>query len=174
MRDPVLVTSKLRSHRNRGAALCLVVGVATSLAACANVWGFADLTEGDASAGATTTDASLDVSAEVSASADVAADDGAIPDDSESPADSASGDAAATDAADASEAILLCPTHCPSGCCDVNGTCQNPSSTACGTGGQQCVDCKETVTSCITGPACCGTKSGQCGCSAISLVCNKN
>jgi hypothetical protein len=172
-----------------GAAMALAfVGAAVCLAACATVWGFQDLKAGDADAEVAEGDDSTPVAdggkeiGDVTEPGDTGAgDDASLGEDVKSTMDAgrardAANDASnALDASEASDAVALMKCMAAGvceGCCDPSGKCiTQQSASACGMGGIACVNCNKTVTNCITGPACCGTTSGTCGCSAITLVC---
>jgi hypothetical protein len=159
----------------------LVVGLVAGLAACANVWGFDDLTAASPDdASPIATDGGDDVS-EGSVQADASDMDGgsdatlvdvqdAGPDGSgRDGGDSGRSSDAASDAdANDGAAMAWCMANC-AGCCDSQGTCQvGTAVSACGTGGKACLDCPVadkctliTTTSCCNSNACaCATVCG--------------
>ena len=159
----------------------LAVGLVAGLAACANVWGFDDLTAAspdDASSSATN-DGGDDVS-EGSVQADASdTDDGsdatlvdaqdAGPDGSGRDGGDAGRSSDAASDADANDgaAMARCMGICPTGCCDSQGTCQSGTAvSACGTGGKACMNCpvaeKCTI---ITTMSCCN--SSACACATV-------
>jgi hypothetical protein len=160
------------------------LGAAVWLTACANIWGFQDLKEGDAAV-EIATDAPSPVeggeTADATEPADASAGDDAMPpDDASAHEDASPARDAAHDASGASDANLVvdatafqaCQKAC-AGCCDPSGNCiTKPAAATCGVGGVACVDCTTTVSGCITGPPCCGATSGKCDCSEATLVCN--
>jgi hypothetical protein len=154
-------------------------GLLLGVAACADVWGFKDLTLGDGGAQDATTlsdapnsgseggeDAEVD-SGQGADSGDGAADARAEGEGGEG--GSAAHEGGAADAGDGGVTAADCMSICTSGCCNSSNICVTASATACGPPGQQCVDCP--TASCTLG-ACC-TSAGQCGCSLV-LGCTKN
>jgi hypothetical protein len=157
--------------------------------ACADVWGFSDLTGGDAVAPDATTPqgaidapgAGMDSSAPDSAqSGDESS--GELPDSREQREVSEAGDGGMTvreggpgDGGN-DAAVAACKAICPMGCCDSTGHCVTAlSARACGAAGAQCVDCTTTAATCTPlTPACCGSTTGQCGCSLATVGCSKN
>ena len=84
--------------------------------------------------------------------------------------DAASGDDARAEAGvtdsrlsfDAGDGARNCsPLTCPSGCCDANGCTTGDMPTACGFGGQACIDCTAVGFDCI--PPLSGETGGACG-----------
>jgi len=155
------------------------------LVACADLWGFDDLTRATDGGpqDATTADDGSAVGLEGGSDAEA---DGAN-EMADASADATNGrsedggsrgeagvrDAGAPDAGD-DGAAAGCRTACPSGCCDAMNHCQQTSQTACGTGGAACVDCTADA-SCnpLVQVACCGATTGQCGCAALlNLACS--
>ena len=146
--------------------------------ACADGWSFSDLEEGgppDASTGGDVvertesgTDAPADGAEEAGDSS------GELPDAQLSEAGEA-GEAGlppreggVTDGGDDGAAAALCKEHCPTGCCDSNGICQQGTAAAsCGTNGNACQACP----SCSPLEGACCTSSRACGC-MVTLLCN--
>jgi hypothetical protein len=150
--------------------------------ACADVWGFSDLTEGpDAVARDSPTAGDSPVSA-FEAGGDAEADVFALGADSGSDAADARSygeggeeegvrpaEGGAKDAGD-DGAAATCKATC-SGCCNSANHCvAPPTATACGNGGEACVDCP----ACTLATPCCGANSGKCGCATAGLLCNQN
>ena len=171
---------KTRPRTPAAARFGLVVGLAAGLAACANVWGFDDLTTAspDDASSIATKDGADDVS-EGSVQAEASdTDDGsdatlvdaqaAGPDGSGRDGGDAGRSSDAASDADANDgaAMASCAANCP-GCCDSQGTCQKGTAvSACGTGGKACLDCpvadKCTL---LTTSSCCN--SSACACATI-------
>jgi hypothetical protein len=185
------VTLRLGPRARRAAKGFTFLGVAVCLAACASIWGFQDLKDGDAA---------VDADAKrIDAEPSVA--DGSETSDATQPADSATGDDevslvedvksskdaspmrdAAHDGPSASPdgsgvndatAFMKCVTIC-SGCCDPSGRCvamAQQSQSVCGTGGNACADCTADKTCPLTEAPCCG--SNGCGCAVAGVIgCN--
>jgi hypothetical protein len=152
------------------------------MVACANVWGFQDLTAGpDADVRDATTESQPDD--EGQAAIDAAVDAPPAGDDSASfdaQGDARSPDAGeggvvireggvrdAGDAGDDGGAAAECRRICTSGCCDSNNYCQQGTATAaCGSAGatcQSCGACPALQTACCTG--------GACVCKLLSIGC---
>jgi hypothetical protein len=159
----------------------VLAALLVAVVACANVWGFEDLTvapadgapatavkdggqDGEDATGApgddaTETDAGLDSSALQGADAET---DGAGRDSGLGGSKDAASDGAANDGA----AVARCQAICTSGCCDAQGICQGGTATSvCGAGGAACVNCSKTQSCPLPGIGACCT-SGACGCSA--------
>jgi hypothetical protein len=171
----------------RFALLALVVSPALALAACADLWGFDDLTlaPDGASATATSDGGEGDVSSgEAGAAGDTsdseAGSDSGLPEDDGAPSDGAGAggdrgdsgdggnpkDAASDGEANDGAAMARCQSICTSGCCDTEGICQQGTATdTCGTGGRACVNCSKTQSCPLPGIGPCCTSSA-CGCSA--------
>jgi hypothetical protein len=156
----------------------LVVGLAAGLTACANVWGFDDLTSGspdDASSTATKdeSDDASEGSVQAEASDTDDGSDATLADVQDAGPDGSGrdgGDAgrasdAASDAdADDGAAVARCMGICPMGCCDSQGICQKGTAvSACGTGGKACVDCPKCTV--ITTSICCNNNA--CACATV-------
>jgi hypothetical protein len=161
----------------------LVVGLAAGLSACANVWGFDDLTtpSPDDASPIPTKDGGDGVS-EGSAQADSSdTDDGsdatlvdvqdAGPDGSDGRGGLDAGDGArssdaASDAdADDGAAMAQCMTIC-GGCCDSQGICQKGTAvSACGTGGKACLDCPVADKCTVLTTSCCNNNA--CACATV-------
>jgi hypothetical protein len=149
----------------------LAVASMIGAAACADVWGFKDLTEGDGGTDATAPPADdgndepgVDLTDAEGADTGVSLDAGdTLTDDG---ASGEAGDAAIGDGGDAA-AQLACLTSCVSGCCDAAGKCQKGTSTAaCGSPGHVCAVCNANcgfVTS-----NCCNS-SQTCTCATVCL-----
>ncbi len=144
--------------------------------ACANVWGFSDLTEGGVDTGAqdATTPEAADEEADTGSDGLLPGDDSAAaPDVRAEDAASEAGEggpspreAGAGDGGNDGAAAAMCKSICSSGCCDAQGMCRTTLSAAyCGANGDPCQACG----SCTLG-ACC-TSSGTCGCTVLAL-CN--
>jgi hypothetical protein len=158
-------------------------GLLLGVAACADVWGFKDLTLGDGGAqDATTVSDAPNPGSE--GGEDAEADSGQGADSGDGAADAADaadarseigdgGPIADTGARDAGDdgASAACMSICMT-CCDSTNKCVKTSTvSACGMNGSACMVCP----SCGLGSTtCCGTTSGQCGCAAAGLLCNKN
>jgi hypothetical protein len=173
---------KTRPRMRAAPRFGLVVGLAAGLSACANVWGFDDLTPAspDDASSIATMDGGDDVS-EGSVQAEASdTDDGSdatLVDVRDAGADgrgrdggdaARSSDAALDADADDGAAMARCMTRC-AGCCDSQGNCQKGTAvSACGTGGKACMDCPVadkctilTTTSCCNSNACaCATVCG--------------
>jgi hypothetical protein len=158
--------------------------------ACADVWGFSDLTEAP------------DAVARDATAAEEAAVGGAEGGTDSGPDGSLEGDGPSGERPDAQDetgeagkageagripeggtkdapddgAIAYCKANCLAGCCDSAGNCLTAlSPRACGTAGATCVDCTTTETTCTAlTPACCGSTTRQCGCSLATVGCSKN
>jgi hypothetical protein len=159
------------------------LGAAVCLAACANIWGFQDLKEGDAAVEIPTdapSPAEAGEAGDATEPADTSAgDDATLADDASSHKDASPARDAAHDASDASDANLvvdatafqLCQKIC-GGCCDPSGTCVSQATTAaCGKGGVACVDCTMTQSCVIAYAPCCGPTTSTCGCAAAGVLC---
>jgi hypothetical protein len=170
------------TKRTRWVLVAPLLGVV----ACANVWGFDDLTlaqDGGTSDATTPSDDQATISeggGGEDGEADGTAGDDAFRGDAADAADGRGeggegGSIRAGDAGDGGDAGLLtayCAGHC-AGCCDSNGQCVNKVTiTACGMGGAMCVDCP--ACSGLGASPCCGTTTGQCGCLTVGLLCSKN
>jgi hypothetical protein len=153
------------------------------LVACADLWGFDDLTlatDGGPQDGTTADDAPAvgpegsDAEADgANEMADASVDATNVrSEDGGSRGDAGVRDAGAPDAGD-DGAAAGCRAACPTGCCDAMNHCQPMSQTACGTGGAACVDCTADASCMVLAPvACCGATTGQCGCAAPLLACS--
>jgi hypothetical protein len=148
--------------------------------ACADVWGFSDLTASDAAApdAATPQEAAVDgteggmdsgpdsAQREDESSAD-------LPDAREERDLGEAGEGGMTvresGSEDGGDAAADCNrTNCPTGCCDSLGKCWPTSTTAhCGTNGNACEAC--TASACTLASACC-TSKGTCGCQLVTCM----
>jgi hypothetical protein len=154
----------------RTAPLWLAVASMIGGAACADVWGFKDLSEGDGGTDATATpaDANDEPSVGLTDAGASDADDSLDAEDAvaEGSSDEA-GDGALGDGGDAAALVAACLTSCAIGCCDSAGKCQKGTSTsACGSPGHVCAVCNANcgfVTS-----NCCNS-SQNCTCATVCL-----
>jgi hypothetical protein len=150
--------------------------------ACADVWGFSDLTAAPDAVAPDATPAGDSPVSVLEAGGDDEADVFALGADSGADAADARGygeggegeggrsaEGGAKDAGD-DGAAAACKATC-SGCCNSANHCVTPTATACGNGGEACVDCPACST--LQTP-CCGATSGQCGCADVGLLCTKN
>jgi hypothetical protein len=180
------------SNRARAwVAIAPLLGVA----ACANVWGFDDLTlalDGGSRDATTASDALVGAAdsggdAEVDAGDDgydsVDAGDSSYASDAPAVSDAPSygeggegggpNDGAVKDAGGDGAAAAACKKICPMGCCDPAGRCLGGTATsACGTGGNACEACPASA--CTLASPCCGATSQQCGCATADILCSKN
>ena len=174
----------------RRAPAWVVVAPLLGVVACANIWGFEDLTLSPPDAAlqdatmpsdapGTVSEAGGDAEVDAFAEGDVFGGDAA---DARVYGEGGMGDGGhpgeggAKDAGD-DAAIPYCKANCPMGCCDSTGHCVTIlSPRACGTAGATCVDCTTTTGATCTAvtPACCGSTTGQCGCSLATVGCSKN
>jgi hypothetical protein len=154
----------------RRASFWLAAASILGAAACADVWGMKDLSEGveggadatsvPAEAGNDEPDALTDAEG---SDADDSLDAGdALADGASSEA----GDGATGDGGDAA-AQEACLAKCLSGCCDTAGNCQKGTSTsACGPVGHACAVCNA---SCSFATANCCNSSQTCTCAAAGI-----
>jgi hypothetical protein len=168
----------------KSAPLWVIVPPLFGVVACANVWGFDDLTLAQDGGPSDATMASDDQATDSEGGGDDGSTDGAV-ENHDSDADAGDAriygdggeagpiiDAGARDAG-GDGAAATCEMICQ-GCCDSNNQCVvMMSPTACGMGGQACADCSKTVTCTpLVSVQCCGAMTGQCGCATAGL-CNK-
>jgi hypothetical protein len=172
------------------------------LAACADIWGFHDVS------GVSTDAASFQVgesgsrddamtsSSDAAGAEDDGSFDGTVADGATDagPAGDGSGDATTSAEADGDaiateagiaeaggpsdaldEAVIACQAIC-SGCCDSTGHCQPGTQTGvCGANGALCEDCPDTPCNFVSTACCKGNTSGgggTCGCATAALICN--
>ena len=151
--------------------------------ACADVWGFSDLTEApDAVArDATTAEEAAVGGAEggtdsgPDGSLEEDGPSGELPDAREErevgEADVGIREGGARDGGDDGAAATKCKPMCPMGCCDSQGICHTGNTTAsCGTNGNACEACSGTGCTALTS-ACCTSKQA-CGCMLTVILCN--
>ena len=159
----------------------MAIAPLVGIVACANIWGFDDLTLGpdSGSEDATTSnapeaggDAEADAVGVRNDSGGEAADAHVSGEDGEAgEAEAAAArEAGARDAGGDGAAAAQCKAICKTGCCDSSGFCQAGTlASACGGGGAACATCSGP---CPLGPPCCVATSKQCGCTTATLLCN--
>ena len=159
-----------------------VVAPLLGAVACANVWGFDDLTlaQDGGPPDATTPGDEQILPSEGGGGGDAEAD---ALDERDSGGDAADarihGDAGEdgsrisdTGARDARDdgAAAACKALC-STCCDSTNHCVPEGTGSCGIGGGTCVDCVDAMPCATLSTSCCGPMTGQCGCAGLGLFC---
>lgn len=171
----------------RGRAAWAFIAPLLGVAACANVWGFQDLTASDGGPPDATSMTDAPVAAQEAGAGDAEADAADQEGDSHVAGEDARSDGPIGDAGDGggvsreggpadggnagdSAAVALCETICTMGCCDSQGICHSTTTTkVCGPAGTACQDCSTHTCSVLTETPCCGTSG--CACQSI-LGCN--
>jgi hypothetical protein len=175
--------------RSRAAAWVFIAPL-LGVAACADVWGFQDLTASDggppdatsmndARSGAPESgagDAEADAAEEEGDSGQEVGEDARSDGEAGKAGDSGgvSREGGLSDGGDGGDgaAVIACEGVCM-GCCDAQGICHTTTSTTvCGASGTACQDCTTPAHKCtvIGESPCCGTSG--CGCAALGIICN--
>jgi hypothetical protein len=180
----------VRAGRGWGVAIAML-----GLAACADIWGFHDVSGlpdgapfevGESGSTMMPSDATGTEDDGSLGGADGTTDAGPASDGSGDATTSAEPDGDATipetglveaggpsDALD--EAVIACQAIC-SGCCDSTGHCQPGTQMgSCGTNGALCEDCPSSPCNFVSTPCCKANTSGgggTCGCATAAVICN--